>query len=85
MTPKATHVLGRLAQRRGVDPRHGDGAFLAEELARDGRAFGGGHEVLDGGVDRAHAFVERQGHQVVGREPSRSSAWPRGRCRRPPG
>ena len=31
-------VLGRLAQRRGVNPRHGDGAFLAEELARDRRA-----------------------------------------------
>ena len=24
--------------------RHGDGAFLAEELARHGGAFGGGHE-----------------------------------------
>jgi hypothetical protein len=42
--PEGEHVLGRLAQRRGVDPRHGDGAFLAEELARDGRALGGRHE-----------------------------------------
>ena len=67
--PEGEDVLGRLAQRRGVDPRHGDGAFLAEELARDGRAFGGGHEALDGGVDRADALVQRQGDQLVGREP----------------
>jgi hypothetical protein len=63
------HVLRRLAQRRGVDPRHGDGAFLAEELARDSRAFGGGHEALDGGVDGADPLIQRQGDQLVGREP----------------
>ncbi len=67
--PEGEHVLGRLAQRRGVDPRHGDGAFLAEELARDGGAFGGGHEALDGRVDRAHPLVQRQGDQLVGRKP----------------
>jgi hypothetical protein len=43
--PEGEHVLGRLAQRRRVDPRHGDGAFLAEELTRHRRAFGGGHEL----------------------------------------
>ncbi|VDS09292.1 hypothetical protein PARHAE_02490 [Paracoccus haematequi] len=61
-------VLGRLAQRRGVDARHGDGAFLAEKLSCDGRAFCSGHEVLDGGVDRADALVQRQRDQVVGRK-----------------
>ena len=62
------NVLGRLAQRRGVDPRHGDGAFLAEELTGDGGALGGGHELLDGRVDRAHPLVQRQGDQVGGRQ-----------------
>ena len=59
-------VLRRLAQRRGVDPRHGDGAFLTEELACHGGAFGRGHEVLDGGVDRTDALVQRQRDQLGG-------------------
>jgi hypothetical protein len=63
------HVLRRLAQRRGVDPRHGDGAFLAEELPRDSRAFGGGYEALDGRIDGADPLVQRQGDQFVCREP----------------
>ena len=44
---EVAHVLGRLAQRRGVDARHGDRAFLAEELAGDRGALGRGHEVGD--------------------------------------
>ena len=44
---EVAHVLGRLAQRRGVDPRHGDRALLAEELAGDRGALGHGHEVGD--------------------------------------
>ncbi len=82
------HVLRRLAQRRGVDPAHGDGAFLAEELACHGRALGGGHEALDGGVDRTHALVQRQGDQLIGRQPQpvqRVGGWacPGGRLAEP--
>ena len=40
-------VLGRLAQRRGVEPRHRDRALLAEELAGDRGPLGRGHEVGD--------------------------------------
>ena len=46
-TPKSRTSCGRLAQRRGVEPRHGDRAFLAEELAGDRGALGRGHEVGD--------------------------------------
>ena len=67
-TPKFAHVLGRLAQRLRVDPAHGDGAFLAEQLPCDRRALGRGHEALDGRIDRADALVERQGEQLGGRE-----------------
>ena len=63
--PEGEDVLCRLAQRRGVDPAHRDGAFLAEELARDRRALGGRHEALDRRVDRAHALVQRQGDQLI--------------------
>ena len=33
------------------------------------RALGGRHEALDGGVDRTHPPVQRQGDQLIGREP----------------
>ena len=55
----AQNILRRLAQRPGVDPRHGDGAFLAEELSGDCRALCGGHEILDGRVDGTHPLVQR--------------------------
>lgn len=58
-------VLGRLAQRRGVDPRHGDGAFLTEKLSRDGGALGGGsrdpdppREGREPGVGRLHFVAQ---------------------------
>ena len=54
---KIAHICRGLAQGRGVEPRHRDRAFLAEELARHGGAFGRGHEVLDGRVDRAHPML----------------------------
>ena len=57
---EVAHVLGRLAQRRGVDPRHGDRALLAEELAGDRGALGRGDEVGDRGVDATDPLVERQ-------------------------
>ena len=47
---------------------HGDGAFLAEELTGDGGALGGGHEALDGRVDRPHPLIQRQRDQVGGRQ-----------------
>ena len=65
---EGSHVLGRLAQRRAVDPAHRDRAFLAEELARDSRTFGRGHEALDRGVDRADPLVQRQREQLACRE-----------------
>ena len=66
--PKGKHVLGRLAQRRGVDARHRDRAFLAEELPCNGGALGDRHEIRDGGVDRTDTLVQRQGNQVSGRQ-----------------
>jgi hypothetical protein len=51
------NVLRRLAQRRRVDPRHGGGAFLAEELPRHGGAFCGRHDTLDGRVDGVDPLV----------------------------
>ena len=63
------NILCRLAQCCGVDPRHRDGAFLAEQLARHGGAFCGGHEAFDGGVDRPHPLIQRQRDQVCCRQP----------------
>ena len=71
-------------------PRHGDRAFLAEELAGDRRALGRGDEVGDRLVDAADALVERQGQQLGGREPEPAERLGRGtgaggRLAQPPG
>jgi hypothetical protein len=87
---EVTDVLGRLPERRGIDARHGDAAFLAEELSGDRGALGGGDEVGDRRVDAADPLVERQRQQVGGGEPEpaeRLGRGPgaRGRLAQPPG
>ena len=83
---EVAHVLGRLAQRRGVEPRHGDRALLAEELAGDRGALGHRHEVGDRLVDPADPLVERQRQQLARpRARAGRALAPRDRRRQRPG
>ena len=65
--PSQASTARRASDLAKANARHGDGAFLAEELPRDRGAFGSGDEALDGRIDCADALVERQGDQFLGR------------------
>ena len=72
--PKSQNILGRLAKRRGVDPRHGDGTFLAEELAATAARSAAGTKSSIAALMAPTRWSNGRTISSLAESPSRSSA-----------